>query len=324
MTSEPSAGVLVHVGVAFVYLMFATVAAMGLLSLYAGIDILWTGRESVIAGVIAAGMGTVFALIGLGFFYIKFFRSRVWAAREARLKAQYPEQPWMMRADWRARRVTHSNAGAMIFMWIWTLGWWRAFALIGRLNRDKIWAALQESWADAAACAVFVLAGLLGLTFAIKLTRAHRRFGVTSLAIETLPGYLGERFRGTVSAGLPKRPMQPLEAELRCELLTEKRRRVSGKTQTSIESTALWRITQRIFPTKITMIGERAQIPVSIDLPPGQPETSLRNGLGIRWVLDVQTSGRPDPSFSCSFEVPVYRKERTPPEGSDGNLPLPA
>lgn len=308
MTTETRTGLMVYVGVAFIYFLFAAVAGMGLLSVYAGFDILWTGRESVVAGAIALGMGTVLSLIGLGFFYVKFVRSRVWAAQENRLRALYPDQPWMMRDDWRARRVVHTNIGAMVFMWIWVAGWWSGIALIGRVNYDKIVQEIQNSWGNIFFVIIFVGAGILGLVFAIKLTRAHLRFGNTSLTIDTLPGYLGERFRGTVSAGLPKLPLEPLSAELVCQLLTERRRRVSGKTETSIETTDLWKTTVRISPAKLVPAGSRVQIPVSIDLPDDQPETEMQAGLGICWTLHLSTSGRQDPAFSCSFPVPVYRR----------------
>lgn len=145
MTTEYTSGLLVRGRGAFVYVIFLFVTAMGLVALYAGIDILWTGRESVLAGLVASAAGAIIALVGLGFFYIRIFRSRVWAARDARLRNLYPEQPWMMRDDWRARRMVHSNARTMLFMWIWTAGWWSAIALIGRLNYDKIVDEVQRS-----------------------------------------------------------------------------------------------------------------------------------------------------------------------------------
>lgn len=155
---------------------------------------------------------------------------------------------------------------------------------------------------------MLIVFGLLGLYMAIKLTRAHLRFGMSYLAIDTLPGYLGDRFRGTVSAGLEKLPLEPLDAELVCQLLTERRRRVSGKTETSIERTDIWKTRTPIVPGKLLQAGNRVQIPVSIDLPPDQPETDMKAGLGICWTLHVSTTGSQDPRFSCAFELPIFER----------------
>ncbi len=77
-----------------------------------------------------------------------------------------------------------------------------AFAFIGAVNRDKILAALDESWWGYLVAAIFVLCGLVALRLAVASTVANWRYGGTVLRLDTLPAYIGDRFRGTVEAKL--------------------------------------------------------------------------------------------------------------------------
>jgi hypothetical protein len=326
-TSEPPAGIGVWIGAGLVLGMFGMVALMGLLTFYAGLRLLVTGEQHWGVALLVTAMGVVFAGIGFGFFWFQYVKAPVLRARRKALEARYPNQPWMLRADWAARRVTDSNLGVMIFMWVWVTGWWGAILFIWSMNRDKILAAAAASWWEAALGLIFPLAGLAGLLVAVHVTRAWWRYGRSTLRIDTLPGYLGEQFRGTLEASFRTRPAR-LEADLICEAVTWVTRRRNGKTERERVSETLWSATYALEPSRMMLAGSaggQARLPIAVPLPANQPPCGLdEGGDGIVWRLAVREvrdevarpadagggAGGPDgPPFSASFEVPVFGRQ---------------
>lgn len=118
------------IGVGLTYGMFAIAGLMGLLVFYAGLRLIVTGEQHWGVGLLVTAMGIIFASIGIGFFYFQFIKAPAMRARGRALEARYPGQPWMLRRDWAARRVTDSAIGGVIFMWIWVAGWWGAILFI--------------------------------------------------------------------------------------------------------------------------------------------------------------------------------------------------
>jgi hypothetical protein len=296
-------------GVVLVHGMFGLTALMGLGVLTGGVRLLLSGEQPWPLALFICLMGVVFMTIGLGYFYVAYVKAPLWAAREARLKALYPGQPWMLRSDWAARKVTSSALGAMIFMWVWVTGWWGAIAFIGTVNRDKILQAMKTSWGDIAVAAIFVLAGLVGLMFAWQMTRSWWQFGRSTLRIDTLPGYLGDSFRGTVHTHYPGRPAQPMEAEIVCEDVRWITSRDSnGRTSQRAQVTPVWSATQAIAPSRM-LAARGLSVPIEVALPGDQPPCDLdAEGNGIQWRLHLRTHTDTTPAFGCSFDVPVYAR----------------
>lgn len=296
------------IGVIFVLAMFAVTGAFGSLALLAGARQLLSGEVPAAKALVLIAIGLVFAAIGLGYFYFRYVKKPLWDAEKARLEARYPGQPWMQRKDWASRRVMHSNIGVTALLWVWNIGWWGALAFIGTVNRDKIRAALEESWWNYLLIAAFVLCGLIALRFAIAATWAHVRYGRSTLRLDTLPAYIGDKFRGTVEARLSSRPIEPLKAALICDQLKWIRIRTGGKSTSRLEVKELARI-EREIPAALVMVSRAgARIPIEIDVPPAGREYTLDSeGNGIRWTLHVEAAGGKQP-FACTFEVPVYAR----------------
>ena len=318
------AGIGVWIGAALVLGMFGMVALMGLLTFYAGLRLLVTGEQHWGVALLVTAMGVVFSGIGLGFFWFQYVKAPVLRARHKALEARYPNQPWMLRSDWAARRVTDSALGVVIFMWVWVTGWWSAIVFIWSMNRDKILAAAAASWWEAALGLIFPLAGLAGLLVAVHVTRAWWRYGRSTLRIDTLPGYLGEQFRGTLQASFRTRPAR-LEADIICEEVTWVTRRSGGKTTSERISKTLWSATHALEPSRMQLAGTagaQARLPIAVPLPADQPPCGLDDGGdGIVWRLTVHevrnealrpadagsgATASDGPLFSASFEVPVF------------------
>jgi hypothetical protein len=309
--------------------LFALLGLVGLFLLYAGLRVLVTGEREwgtgpriVVTGdhwgvvVMSAAMGFIFAAIGVGYFYYVYLRRPLRHARRRALEARYPRQPWMLRRDWAARRVTGSGSGVvgMVIMWLWSVAWWSGLLLIGSVNRDQILAAVMISWGSAAFALIACLVGLAGLLIAVALTCAWRH-DRSVLRIDTLPGRLGDRFRGTLEANFTKRPAA-LEAEITCERVRRVTKHRGGETSQELESETLWSATHALDTSRILLSeGARAaKLPLDLPLPADQPPCALDDkGEGIVWRLtvwepgDYGSGGRDDVMpFSASFEVPVF------------------
>ena len=325
---EPPIGIGTRIGVLVVYGLFAMTGLMGLLTLWAGLRLLVTGEQHWGVALVVAAAGCAFTAIGVGFFYYQFVQAPAQRARRRMLEARHPGQPWMLRRDWAARRVTDSTLGPMVFMWIWVSGWWGAILFIWTMNRDKILAAAAASWWEAALGLVFVGAGLIGLLLAVHMTRAWWRFGRSTLRIDTLPGRLGQTFRGTLEANFRDRPAA-LEAEIVCEYQRWVTHYSGGKRQRERRTERVWSAVHPLDTSRM-MLGDAqtaATLPISVPLPADQPPCGLDdNDEGIVWRLNVRevgdassrdaTAARDDavtvgemgkrgPAYSATFEVPV-------------------
>jgi hypothetical protein len=196
----------------------------------------------------------------------------------------------------------------MVFLWVWSTGWWGVTAFLWTVNHDKILAAVHDSWGNTVLVILLPLTGLIGVLAALTVTRTWWRYGASTLRIDTLPGYLGDRFRGSVAAHLPVVPDEPLEAEIACERVTWRRVRDSdGTFSKEYRTVAVWSATHAIEPGRLMRGKDGVQIPIDIPLPAGQPPCALDDdGAGIQWSLSVRAPEAAGPRFTCHFHVPVY------------------
>jgi hypothetical protein len=297
---------------AMIHVICGVIALMGLTVLASGLSSLLKGQGAATGTLLAIGVGALFAAIGLGFFYLTYVAAPAHAAREEAQAARHAGEPWMLREDWVARRVVDSSSLAvMIFLWIWTAGWGGISAFLWTVNGDKITAALHESWLDTALTALIPLVGLIGLIGAVKATRFWWRYGSSTLHIDTLPGFLGDRFRGSVAARLAIPPTRPLEARIACERLTWMRVRDSdGHWTKEWRTTTVWSETHEIETARLMRTKDGVAIPIDIPLPVDQPACALdEDGAGIQWSLSLRATDRARPRFAAQFLVPVYRRK---------------
>ena len=300
-----------NLGRSVMSLLMAITCVMGAAALASGTRLIVTGGPNMAGAVVAVVMGLVLIGLAIAYGYVAYVKVPAAASRLQTMRARYPGQPWMERPEWASRRLESSSKGTAALMWVWTSGWWFFIALIGTVNRDKIAKALEESWWNAALIAVFIGAGLAGLLVAITFTAKARRYGVSSLGLDTFPAFMGEEFTGTLTARLTPRPRHPLSVVLACEDVEwvttgygdkRKTRRVVRKLG-SVSTTA----DARTFSP--SNVGQRGRL--SINVPRGLPASSRDDrGNGVRWWLRIATTGDDDP-FSCEFEIPVFERPKT-------------
>ena len=290
----------------FLSVVFSIILLIGLAAAQGGAALLLKGDPNRIGATFAVILGAALVAASIFYFYRAYFVQSLRAARLERIRRQYPDQPWMERPDWAARRVEHSSSFIAFGMWIWVVGWWGFLSFIGWVNYDKILKALSESWWNGALIAVFVGAGLLGLAFAIRFTVDTFRFGSSTLRIDTLPVHPGETFRGALEARLDPKPKYPLNVELVCEEVLWITRGHGKDRETRSQVTRLGGARAGVQTSSIIGARDGARCPIEITVPADLPEYSIdERGNGVRWVLSVNTTGD-DRSFSCAFDIPVF------------------
>ena len=304
----------------FLGIDFSITLLMGLAAAQGGIALLLKGDPNRLGASFAVIMGIVLITVSGIYFYRAYFVSPLRAARIARMVRQYPDQPWMKRADWAARRVEYSTSFIAIGMWIWVAGWWGFICFIGWVNYAKIIKALSESWWNGVLMSVFVGAGLLGLAFAIKLTLHWHLYGTSVLRIDTLPAQPGETFRGALEANLDPKPRHPLSVELVCEEVLWITSGHGKDRRTRAEVTRLGGSCATVQSSQMVQTGTGVRCPIEIEVPTDLPEYSINEeGNGVRWVLSVNATGD-DQTFSCTFDVPIFeaRRQQHVAEGKAG------
>lgn len=290
-------------------IVMALVLLMGAAAFWSGLRLLLAGDPNRAGAITAVLMGAGFVALAIWYFRVAFVQRPIEEARLARIRGLYPGQPWMERKDWAARRVTSSEGAPALFMWVWVAGWWGAITLIGSVNGEKIRVAFTESWWNVAFVAIFVGAGLAGLWVAIAFTLSWWRYGRSTLVLDTLPAYTGEKFTGTLEARLSPKPTQSLEIRLVCEDLFWVETHRNGKRESQLRVRELGGASAVADPRRFTPAGQGLRGRIDVAVPPGLPSSNLdASGNGIRWQLRI-ASAEGDVPFSCSFDIPVYDRQ---------------
>lgn len=298
--------------------LMGVVAQLGTIAAYRRGDMQPPEAIMVFAFAVALTIG------GLWFFYQRYVVTPAREARAAKTAALYPNAPWMLNDAWAQRKVIdRSSLAASIFLWIWSAGWLAGCSLIWGMNSDKIIAAFHASWSEALLAAFLAFCGLLGVVCAVAMTLKWWRYGQSTLHIDTLPGYLGNRFRGTIAARLPADT--PLELECACEHVTVLWERTpKGGRRKVLVPEPLWSHCWPLERERMTRKKDGSVIiPIDVALPEDKPPYALdAEGGGIRWMLRMRTDfeklglGKDNAkdaeridAFSAEYAIPVYARD---------------
>lgn len=294
----------------FVHALFAVLAIVGLLL----INVLvrdWGLDEADTVGLFIVGFfGVVLTVIGFGFFWLSYVGAPRFLGGLEHKREQYKDQPWLLNRQWRARRIIHSTKYTAWFMWFWCTAWWGILGFLWSVNRELIMADLRGSWDVALPTTIPIVAGLIGLLVAVSLTWKRWRYGDAVLLIDTLPGWLGEKFRGRVEAGLASKPREPVAVKLTCgSLRSEQRRGSNGKTTTVWVTDELWSAEHTLHPTQSTFDRGRVTLPIDFNLPPDLPELGhILDEPQIVWKLEIIPRLGHDQPLRSEFQVPVFAR----------------
>ena len=263
-----------------------------------------------------AGFYTLFALVfgGVGFGLLTMIllgRRHLTAAIErARV---HPDQPWLWREDWAAKRVRDDTRSGM---------WSRiGFAALWSLISIPVAVAVVQDTLPKGnhlglLALLFPLVGIGLAVSAFRRTLQYRRFGVSILELDHVPVPLGRRLVGTVRAGVGAPPADGFRVVLSCINRTTSG---TGDDQTTTEHIR-WQEEQRVPGTAVRDYrGAGATIPVDFAIPAdarGTDESMPRDT--IVWRLSVSAS-LPGVDYASAFDVPVYyTDESTRPSPATG------
>jgi hypothetical protein len=294
----------------FVHAVFVTLILVGGLVINAIIRDWRLGKLEPGMAVISGLFGLFLTLVGVGFFYLAYVGAPRFLNRLERKREKYRDRPWLINRQWRTRRIVHSTKFTAWFMWLWCLFWWSILGFLWSVNTDLILVELRGSWGQAIPSSLPFVAGIIGLVVAISLTWQRYRFGDAVLIIETLPGYLGERFRGKVQARLKGRLNEPAGVTLTCGSLTSHQKRTTnGRSETVWVTDELWSDSHDLHPTQTIFGKNLVTLPIDISLPSGLPESGhILDDPQIVWKLKVTPGSVLDRPLGSEFEVPVFAR----------------
>jgi hypothetical protein len=310
------------IGLVLLHILFGMLFLMGMSALMTGALLLWLGEDNRIGAGAAVGLGLALIMASVVFFRFVYITGPRARAHRKRAQALHPNRPWMERQDWAARKVVYSDASAAVFSWIWVIGWCSGIGLIVALNIDRIRLALSESWVDGLLALAFAGATLIALRIAIRATLAWWRFGRSTLRIDTLPGYIGDRFRGRLQTRLRPASRENLKIDLVCEGVRWVETGSSSKKKYKLEARTLSE-TSTSFDARRLFTGRGGvSVPIEIAIPSGLPESFIdERGNGVRWRLSVSATSKHNAPFRCSFEIPVYDRRRSASDRRQGHPP---
>ncbi|MGH7534249.1 MAG: hypothetical protein ACREMG_01550, partial [Gemmatimonadales bacterium] len=243
-----------------------------------------------------AGFLAIFALtfsgIGIGGM-VAALMGRGKLAEQESLEARNPDQPWLWRADWAAGRIDDSNRKTRVGAWLFTT-FWNLVSIPGAVVGVR--ESVEKGNHVGLIALLFPVIGIGLLTWAIRNTARHRKFGVSRFELATRPGVIGHALAGTVRTSVTLLPPEGFKLTL-----SGIRRVTSGsRDDRSTTETVLFQDERRVR-------GDGRSIPVVFPLPADvQPSDQSNSNNTVLWRLEVEAAV-PGIDYASSFEVPVFR-----------------
>src|SRR5271165_1513761 len=251
--------------------------------------------------------GAVFSSIGFGLMYLALTASKR-IARQKQSQSVHPGEPWMWRADWAQGRANSTIRGSLASVWIAAV-LWNLFAF------PYIWVAFPTAFhrnpSGALLLLLFPAAGLFLLFRAVRTSIAVLEFGTTYFAMDSVPGVIGGKLRGSVQARFPHSPDHGFHLRLSC---VHRVRTGSGSSHNTQE-TILWCDDADLGPGQFYAGPMGTTIPVDFHVPGNvQPTSNTILSDQIIWRLEAMADV-PGLDYHDVFEVPVFRTAASSGEG---------
>ena len=196
-------------------------------------------------------------------------------------------EPWTIRPDWAAGRITSSTKGRIGKLWIGA-----AIMLlvtgIFTVNVFRIFPA-GEPGHYSLIFLVLPAFGLVPMGMAVQATRRWSRYGESIFEMTSIPGVVGGTLDGTIQLRSAIRPLKPVQLRLFCESITR------GPKSTQVK--VLWQAHTTV------EIDNSSTIPISFPIPADCPAPVSKPG--INWILEAKADP-PGVKYVERFVVPVY------------------
>lgn len=263
-------------------------------------------EESAWSNAVAAAIGLI---VGGGAVAAAPFAYRH-ARRSAELRESEPTRPWLWRDDWRRGEVRSGARRAALALRACAL-FWNGVLSLGFVGDS--WP-IGDGRQDVLFLIPFVLIGIGLVGLSVYHAVRWWRFGESTLHLARLPGVIGGRLEGVITAPPAIADSPDVELRLRCqEAVTS-----GGGNARSRKEVELYEHRQTVEPPLDRDETGGVRIPVSIDIPAGVPPTD--DDRDIAWKLRVRAS-LPGVDYGAEFEVPVFEVEDTPEAGARATDP---
>jgi len=215
--------------------------------------------------------------------------------RDDALRAAHPNEPWLWKEEWVARRIPDNGPPHLALLWGFAFLWNVIAAPILVLLPAELDKGNQLAWLGV----VFPIAGAILVLGAILTTLRSLRFRRSTLVLDSVPVPIGGMLRGTVESP----HMLDNATSVMTRLVAVEIRR-SGKS--TIETTTT-HDEREVDPALIRRSGNGAVIPVEIAVPADVDPTEVeQHARKLLWrvVVDAEVPGL---DYSATFDVPVFR-----------------
>lgn len=229
------------------------------------------------------------------------------------------EAPWRVRPAWQSNELTEEASidwSTVFFAVFWNLVAWPGTAYI---LYTAFWQAANPEWV-VLMILLFPVSGLALGWLALRQFLHRRKFGASTLVMETMPGRLGRRLQARLRTGVSPddAPEEGFHVQLSCYW---RHIRVTsdsdGGTRRKEEKDLKWRDEKHVRGR--TYVEERrgTELPTSFELPtelPPSPPNKTEER--ILWELEV-SADLDGLDYNVSFEIPVFEPDEGAPTASD-------
>jgi hypothetical protein len=243
--------------------------------------------------------------------------------------ADFPEQPWLWRADWEDGLIRLSNNAALAFFVVATISY-----LLIALPLGIYLASLKNArmvYAFLAVLALFLL-------FFLRMFWVNRTRNRSILQLETLPGVVGGRFSGIATVPLSFPKDTTFHVKLRCELsqrvhtpsgtrsdpisvLTDSQ---NGSSRSDTQTSTVYEDEKLVTPEDDTLTSQSTAVRVAFEIPANLPSTgtvtevsvgqynpAVRTTKFYRWIIHLRLSTENE-LRDIVFEIPVFNVPQSP------------
>ncbi|HTG37020.1 MAG TPA: hypothetical protein VLB76_29235 [Thermoanaerobaculia bacterium] len=238
--------------------------------------------------LVIMGFGTVFALVALRMFQIRFNSIR----KDGRDRRGNPKRPWESDYPWRPEGQGPDyagNSGGFLLGLVGFLG------VLGLFNLVFI---SPSPWLLRGIVLFFDLFGLLFLLDALRKAWQTIRHGRPRMRWTTFPAFLGDRLEGEFLIRPALRPRGPVKATLRCI------EDAGGGEPATREPFVIYQQIREIDGGADAL----RELPFSFDIPLDLPGTHLDRAGATYWQVFIQVPVT-GPDFETAFLAPVYERD---------------
>ncbi len=283
-------------GMAILCLMGAAFAFFGLMAIFVALRGMASPPGQSGLWVLLL-FGAVFSVIGFGLIYLALTGNQR-MARQKQVQSAHPDVPWKWRADWAQGRANSALRGSLVSVWIAAILW-------NLCIFPYVWLVFPTAWqrnpSGSLILLPFVAAGLFLLFRAVRATMAVLEFGTTYFAMDSVPGVIGGKLKGSIQARFPHSPDHGFHLRLSC---VRRVRTGSGNSRNTNE-TILWCDDADQGQFYAGPMG--TTIPVDFHIPRDvQPTDNTNLSDQVIWRLEAMADV-PGLNYHDVFEVPVFR-----------------